>query len=98
MEPWKFYLDRLGERVGRMPSNLPGREDLIAEAAHDAYQSTANRLTSEGWDEEDALTVTRMFGQAVREWIDNGSRDWDELAEHIRALYERWSAGKMVEE
>jgi len=97
MEPWKYYLDRLGERVGRTPPNLLGREDLIAEAAHEAYQSTTNRLTAEGWDEEEAITVTRMFGQTVKHWLDTGNRDWDDLADRTREAYERWVAGEITE-
>jgi len=83
MEPWKFYLDRLGERVGRTPPSLLGREALIAEAAHDAYQSTTNHLTAEGWDEEEALTVTRMFGQTVKRWLDSGNRDWNVFGTNV---------------
>jgi len=92
MQPWQYYLDELGERVRHLPADLLSRRELIAEAAHDAYQSTTNHLTDVGWDEEDALTVTRMFGQAVKDWIDSGSRDWDDLAGHTRELYERWTA------
>lgn len=92
MEPWRYYLDRLEEKVGELPPETLGRTELIADAAHDAYQATADRLTAEGWDDEHVLTITRLFGQAVQDWLHSGSQDWGALAGHTRDLYERWAA------
>src|SRR5688572_9229825 len=62
MEPWQQYLEALKERAVRIPDAAFGRGEMMAEAAHDAYQRTANQLTANGWDEESALMVTRLFG------------------------------------
>ena len=59
-------------------------------AAHDAYQATTNQLTGEGWDAEEALTVTRMFGQVVKDWLARGQTDLDHLREDLRKHYDEW--------
>jgi|SRR5687767_15540954 len=92
MEPWQQYLDELRQRAARIPPQAFGRSELLAEAAHDAYEHTTNQLTQQGWDEEEALTVTRMFGQAVKEWIARNGEDWDELGADLDLRYTRWSA------
>ena len=92
MEPWQLYFEELKRRTGRMPAGAFGRSEIIAEAAHDAYQTTTNRLTSDGWREEEALIVTRMFGQAVKEWLARNSEDWDTLQSDLDRRYQEWSA------
>ena len=92
MEPWQMYLDTLRQRATKVPDRAFGREELLAEAAHDAYQTTTNRLTQEGWNEEEALIVTRMFGQTVKEWLARDSSDWDRLRDELGKRYNDWSA------
>jgi hypothetical protein len=92
MEPWQYYLDELQRRTERIPPRAFGRAELVAEAAHDAYQATANHLTAAGWHEEDALTVTRMFGQAVKQWLAADGESWDQLRNDLNRRYAEWTA------
>ena len=92
MEPWEIYLAELQQRAQNVPPQAFGRDQLLAEAAHDAYQVTADRLTGEGMDAEHALTVTRMFGQAVKEWLGRNGSDWDALRAELSKRYSDWSA------
>ncbi len=87
MEPWQRYMQELRQRASRIPDDAFGRAELMSEAAHDAYQKTTDDLTAQGWDEESALTVTRMFGQAVKKWIAEG-HDWATLESELRRGYE----------
>jgi hypothetical protein len=73
-----------------VPSDAFGRNELLYEAAHDAYQTTTNELTGKGWDAEQALTITRMFGQVVKDWLANGGRDLGHLREDLRKHYHEW--------
>src|SRR5262245_64742997 len=91
MEPWEFYFDELRRRAERIPPRAPGRDEMLAELAHDAYQVTANHLTAAGWDDEKALIVTRLFGQTVKEWIARGSDNWDRLSDDLGRRYSAWT-------
>jgi hypothetical protein len=73
-----------------VPAEAFGRSEILSEAAHDAYQTTTNHLTGSGWDEEAALTVTRMFGQVVKEWLASGDANLDGLRESLREHYTGW--------
>ena len=92
VQPWEIYLAELRQRAERVPDHAFGRAEILAEAAHDAYQTTANRLTNEGMGEEEALIVTRMFGQAVKEWLSRNGSDWDSLGLELNRRYSDWSA------
>ena len=94
MEPWQQYLEELRQRATRIPDDAFGRGELMAEAAHDAYQKTTNGLTAQGWDEVSALTVTRMFGQAVKDWISAGAQEWSTLESELRRGYAAWNDGR----
>ena len=98
MEPWQLYFDELKRRTGGLPDRAFGRAEIIAEAAHDAYQVTTDRLTSDGWNEEAALMVTRIFGQAVKEWLGKGSQDWTALQTELGRRYHEWSASTPQDE
>jgi hypothetical protein len=87
MEPWQHYLNELRRRAGRIPDHAFGRAELLAEAAHDAYEATTNHLTGQGWDEESALTVTRAFGQTVKEWITDDDGSWETLETELSRKY-----------
>ncbi len=91
MEPWQFYFAELRRRTERIPPRGPGRDEMLAEAAHDAYQVTTDHLTREGWDDEKALTITRMFGQAVKDWIARGGDNWDVLNQDLGRRYNQWT-------
>ena len=90
MKPTNYYLDELKRRAERIPPQAFGRAELMAEAAHDAYLATTNELTKQGWNEEQALTVTRMFGQAVKEWIASKDANWTTLSTELDRRYTRW--------
>jgi hypothetical protein len=91
MEPWKYYLDQLRSRAERIPQGAPGANELMAELAHDAYERTTNHLTEQGWDEERALTVTRLFGQTVKEWLARGQGNWEALNDALAGRYAEWT-------
>jgi hypothetical protein len=91
MEPWQYYLDELQRRAGRIPPHALGGAELLAEAAHDAYQATSNHLTEAGWDEEHALVITRLFGQSVKAWLARGHQDWDALRADLEQRYTDWT-------
>jgi hypothetical protein len=88
--PWQYYFGIFNERAARVPAQAFGRSELLYEAAHDAYQNTANHLTGTGWDAEEALTVTRMFGQVVKEWLQRGQSDLTALRDDLRKHYDDW--------
>jgi hypothetical protein len=89
-EPWQFYFEKFSARAERMPQQAFGRSELLFEAAHDAYQTTTNHLTETGWGDEDALTVTRMFGEVVKQWVTRGETNLDGLRTELRDQYAEW--------
>ena len=91
-QPWEYYCSRFEKRAARVPNNAFDRDQLLYEAAHDAYETTANELTGEGWDEEDVLIITRMFGQVVKDWLARDGQDFDSLRDDLRRHYDDWSA------
>jgi hypothetical protein len=90
-EPWEYYYTHFEQRAARVPMNAFGRSEILYEAAHDAYQTTTNELTGQGWNEEEALTVTRMFGQVVKDWLARGGQDLIHLREDLRKHYDEWT-------
>lgn len=89
-EPWEHYFNAFEKRAARVPDRAFGRAELLYEAAHDAYENTTNQLTSSGWDEEEALTVTRLFGQVVKNWLARGHTDLEQLRASLRQQYNDW--------
>lgn len=81
MDAWRIYYDELRARAGRVSGDTFDRQQLLAEAAHEAYRHTADRLTEEqGWDAERALVATRGLNETVREWLaSDEALDWDAL-------------------
>jgi hypothetical protein len=91
-EPWQYYFETFSKRAARVPQQAFGRSELLFEAAHDAYENTTNHLTGSGWGEEQALTVTRMFGQVVKEWLARGGESMEHLRDDLRRQYVDWNA------
>ena len=90
-EAWLIYYEELHDRAADVPEQEWEREQDMAEAVHDAYEATVARLTTQHeWPEEDALTLTRGFGQVVKEWMEEGEMDWDELRERLEATQIQW--------
>jgi hypothetical protein len=85
MDAWQVYLDEFRQRGSRAADQRFGRDQLLAEAAHDAYQAAADRMTNEhGWSDEHTLVVMRGLNDAVRSWMKSGSTDWDALGEALQ--------------
>jgi hypothetical protein len=91
MEAWQVFFEEFQARGATADAQRFGRDDSLAEAAHDAYRATADRLTQEyGYHGDRALVLTRGFTAAVQRWLDDGSGDWEalrlELARREREL------------
>lgn len=85
MDAWQIYLEELRQRGGRAAAQEIGREEMLTEAAHDAYRAAADRMTQQhGWNDEHTLVVMRGLTGAVQDWIRRGSTDWDELGDEMR--------------
>ncbi|HET9982496.1 MAG TPA: hypothetical protein VFQ38_02870 [Longimicrobiales bacterium] len=93
MEPWEIYVGELEGRGKSVARAQWGRDERLMELAHDAYQRTSDELTARGWDEEDALTLTRIFGQEVKAWMSADTLDWSELRERLRSRWRSWESG-----
>ena len=91
-EPWQQYYEAFSARARRIPSDAFDRGSLLYEAAHDAYESTTNNLTAAGWDAERALTLGRLFGSVVKDWVQRGGQDEGVLKAELRAHYRSWTA------
>ncbi len=89
-EPWEHYFNVFEMRAARVPEAAFDRTELLYEAAHDAYEKTANHLTGSGWGEEEVLTVTRLFGQVVKNWLARGHTDMEQLRADLREQYHDW--------
>lgn len=85
MDAWQVYLEEFRRRGERAAEQRFGRDELLNEAAHDAYQTAADRMVREfGWSDEHTLVVMRGLNEAVKGWIQRGARDWDGLEESLR--------------
>lgn len=94
-EPWLIYFEELHDRAADVPDREWDRERDMAEAAHEAYEAAVARLTTQhDWMDEDALALTRGFGQAVKEWMEEGEMDWDDLRERLEAIQIQWDDRK----
>ncbi len=87
-EPWRIYLDGLQLERGPVAARAWARDETVRRRAHEAYRATADALTGAGWDAEDALALTRAFGQDVSAWLERGETELEDLR---RRLEQRWS-------
>ncbi|HUP89290.1 MAG TPA: hypothetical protein VM100_08070 [Longimicrobiales bacterium] len=90
-EPWLQYYQQFTRRLERIPQDAFDRRTLLYEAAHDAYEHTTNDLTDAGWNSDRALVIARMFGSVVKEWVDGGGEDVQDLREELKSQYENWA-------
>ena len=90
-QPWKQYYDEFRARSERIPPDAFERQALLYEAAHDAYQTTTDRLTSAGWEQERALMIGRLFGTVVKEWVDRDGQRFERLESELQTHYEQWT-------
>lgn len=85
MYAWQVYMDELRRRGERAAAQEVGRDELLSEAAHDAYRAAADRLTRDhGWEDEHTLVVMRGLNGAVKQWLERGSTDWGVLGDEMR--------------
>ncbi len=91
-EPWRIYLDRLHLDAEDARAAGWARDEVVRQRAHAAYQATADALTAQGWDAEDALRLTHGFGQDVKSWLDQGAPNWDDLRQRLEARWSSWQA------
>ena len=85
MQAWQVYLEELRQRIPDGTGDVFGREQLISEAAHDAYQRASDRMTRDhGWEDERTLVVMRGLNAAVKDWIGRGDSSWDTLGDDLQ--------------
>lgn len=85
MDAWQIYMEEFRRRGERAAAQEVGRNQLLSEAAHEAYQAAADRLTSQhGWEDEHTLVVMRGLNGAVQQWMGRSGSDWDALGEEMR--------------
>lgn len=94
-EPWQIYYEELHDRGADIPAREWNREGDLAEVTHEAYQATADRLLNHlDYTEEEALSLTRRFGQTVKDWIEEGEFSWEDLQEALEAAQIEWEQGR----
>jgi hypothetical protein len=94
MQAWQLYLEEFRRRAADADQRRFGRQELLTEAAHDAYQAAADRLTREhGWDDEHTLVIMRGLNAAVQQWLELGGAGWDALAAELRRREEEMRSG-----
>lgn len=75
-----IYMEEFRARAEQAEQQRFGRQAMLTEAAHDAYQAATDRLTRQhGWDTERALVVMRGLNAGVQRWLELGASDWDAL-------------------
>jgi len=90
-EPWQIYYEEFRFRAEDVAERTYGRADDMAEAAHDAYESTADLLVSDlDYEEEEALALAKAFARGVGKWIDEGGADWEDLRERLEIQQQEW--------
>ena len=90
-EPWHIYFEELQARAEGLTEQRFTRKEDAADAAHDAYRTTADRLVEEfGYAEAEALALTKAFGQTVSAWIDGEEWDWAALQEKLEERQMEW--------
>lgn len=94
-QAWELYLDNFRSRAERVADQQFGRSDAYAEAAHDAYQATADHLTrQEGWGDDRTLNVMRGLNQATQQWIERDGGSWDDLRVRLETAWRDLTAGE----
>lgn len=87
MHAWRIYMAELRARGEQAAARQIDRSEDLAEAVHEAYRATSDRLTREhGWNDERALVLLRGFNGAARSWIEDGGSDWASLERELARL------------
>ncbi|MBR9990057.1 MAG: hypothetical protein KFH98_09895 [Gemmatimonadetes bacterium] len=94
MDASQIYMEEFRRRGERAAAQQVGRDQLLREAAHEAYQAASDRLTREyGWEDEHTLVVMRGLNGAVQQWMQKPGADWDALGEEMRRREEELKNG-----
>lgn len=94
MQAWEVYLEEFRHRAVDADARRFGRQELLMEAAHDAYEAAANRLTREhGWSDEHTLVIMRALNAAVQNWLELGGAGWDALIMELQRREEEMRNG-----
>ena len=87
-EPWQIYFDEFQRRAGGVGDQQFERGAAYAEAAHDAYQRTADLLVREhDWSDDRTLFVMRGLNAATKQWIDRDGGSLDELRARLETTW-----------
>lgn len=84
MQAWELYLEALRRQARDLDRHIdPDR--AVNEAAHKAYQATADHLSrDEAWEDGRVLRLMRGFNEDVKRWRDAGEWDWEALEARLR--------------
>lgn len=89
-EPWQIFLEEF-ERQTEVVAATAARATELEDAAHEAYRETADVLVSdEGYDEDEALALAKVFGRGVEQWIEEGELEMDDLRERLEVRQQEW--------
>lgn len=85
MDAWQIYMEEFRRRGERAAAQEVGRDQLLSEAAHEAYQAASDRLTRDhGWQDEHTLVVMRGLNGAVKAWMGRKGSDWEALGREMQ--------------
>ena len=94
MDAWQIYMEEFRRRGERAAAQEVGRDQLLSEAAHEAYQAAADRLTRDhGWADEHTLVVMRGLTGAVQQWMGRPGSDWEALSAEMQRREEELRTG-----
>jgi hypothetical protein len=94
MDAWQVYYEEFQRRGEPADAQRFGRQEMLTEAAHDAYQAAADRMTRDhGWGDEQTLVVMRGLNATVARWLDAGGADWNDLRDSLQRTEEELRSG-----
>lgn len=92
-EPWQVFFEQFKMKVEEITELAVAREDELAEIAHDAYEDTTDLLIDvHGYDEDEALALSKTFARGTRKWLDatDDEPEWEELREGLEIQQQEW--------
>lgn len=90
-EPCQIFFEEFRRRTDDVPERVMARGMELEDAAHEAYEETADILVAEhGYDDDEALALAKVFARSVKKWLDEGDLDMDELRERLEVSQQEW--------
>lgn len=90
-EPWQVFFEEFRRRADDVPERAMVRGTDLETAAHAAYEETADLLWSEhGYEEDEALALSKVFARRVETWIESDELDMEDLRERLEASQQEW--------